>query len=424
MNEDFLQYIWKSRSEKKAFTSEDGDRLTVLRAGEQNRDAGPDFTNAMIRMGDTTWVGSVEIHVKASDWLRHGHEKDPAYDNVVLHAVYIQDLPVYRQNGEKIMTIGLKELIPQKAYRAYLDFLNNHLWVPCANELVNVDKNMAGKHLERMCMDRISRRADQIRQMVSESKGDWNQAFFISLAGTMGTRINKDPFELLARKTPVQLILKNRSGMETLEAMFFGQAGFLENPFREDYPNRLAAEYRHLKSKYSLEGIPVHLWKFLRLRPVNFPTIRLAQLCAIYHRNPLPFGMLLEEVDPEKWASFFSVNVSGYWKTHFHFDRISVEADKRIGQEMTGLIIINTVIPFVYAFGQVHGKNELSHLALEVFKSQSPETNSIISRFNYFGLEFAHAMQTQGALELKRNWCDRQRCLDCGIGQELLKNVF
>jgi hypothetical protein len=421
MNEEFLQYIWKTRMGKKTVTTMAGDKIVIMNPGEQNRDAGPDFINAMVRMGDTTWAGSVEIHVRSSDWNRHGHDRDLAYDNVVLHAVYEYDGPVARSSGEEIPAITLKEHIPKKAYNAYLDFLNNHLWVPCANEIGKVPPQISGKLLEELCLARINRRSDQIRQLVLENKGDWNQAFYESLAGTLGARLNKEPFEMLARQTPLQIILKNRGNLGTLEALLFGQAGFLDQQFKEDYPMNLSVEYQHIKNKYGLEGIPAYLWKFLRLRPGNFPTIRIAQLAALYYREPLLLGTLVDEEDAGKWKERFRISVSDYWKTHYHFDALSARSEKNMGDETVELILINTAVPFLYTFGTLHGNKKISERAVSCLSEMPAETNSIIRTFRYFGLECVSAVHSQGALELKKYWCDSRRCLECSLGQELLK---
>lgn len=424
MEEEFLQYIWKTRFMKKTVSSVSGERLTVVSAGEQNRDAGPDFINAMVRIGDTTWAGSVEVHVRSSDWGRHGHDADRAYDNVVLHAVYEYDGPVYRQNGEEIPAVELKSHVPKKAYAAYKDYLNNHLWIPCAHELQNVRPEVACDTLEALCQARINRRSLQIRQTLLQNKGDWNQAFYECLAGTLGARINKEPFEMLARQTPLQTLLKNRDGLASLEALLFGQAGFLENRFSEPYPESLAMEYRHIRNKHGLTGMPVHLWKFLRLRPGNFPTIRIAQLAAIYHRHPLLLGELVDETDPAQWRDSFRITVSDYWKTHYHFDTISVRSDKNLGEETVVLIMVNTVIPFLFTFGTLHGNPALTGRALDSLSGLPAESNAIIRSFDYYGLKCENARQTQGALELKKYWCDARRCLDCAIGQHLLAGVL
>jgi hypothetical protein len=421
MNEEFLQYIWKSRMEKKTVTTTGGEKVAILSAGEQNRDAGPDFINAMVRIGDTTWAGSVEIHVRSSDWGRHGHDRDLAYDNVVLHAVYEYDGPVARSSGDEIPAISLKDHIPKKAYKAYLDFLNNHLWVPCANELGSAPGDVAARFLECLCLARIRRRSDQIRQLVLQSKGDWNQAFYESLAGTLGARLNREPFEMLARQTPIQVILKSRSSRHAMEALLFGQAGFLEQDFKEEYPLSLSIDYLHIKNKFSLTGIPAHLWKFLRLRPGNFPTIRLAQLAALIYREPLLLGALVDDDSPEKWKERFRVGVSDYWKTHYHFDALSARSEKNLGDDTVDLILINTVIPFLYTFGMLHGNQGISDRALQHLALLPAETNSIIRTFQYFGLECSNAVQAQGALELKKFWCDERRCLECGIGSVLME---
>jgi hypothetical protein len=421
MQEEFLHYLWKRGFEKKSLQTVAGEKVMIINTGEHNRDAGPDFINAIVRIGDTTWAGCVEIHVKASDWHRHGHNRDEAYDNVILHAVHEYDKPVHRTSGEEIAVVEMKAHIPVKAYAAYLDFLNNHLWIPCANEIGRVPINIVQKHLEELCIDRIKRRASQIGQVLKENKGDWNQAFFISLSGSLGARVNKEPFEMFARQTPVQVVLKCRSDIKRIESLFFGQAGLLEKEFKDSYPKELVKEYLHQKKKYSLESIQPHLWKFLRLRPVGFPTIRLAQLAAIYHQCPLPLGLLIDEKDPGNWDRLFMVNASEYWQTHYQFDREATEIEKKIGQDAIDLIMVNTVIPFIYVFGILHDNQELSDEALSKLNGLAAEHNHIIRSFETFGIHFRNAMQTQGGLELKRYWCDQRRCLDCTIGHELLK---
>jgi hypothetical protein len=424
MNEEYLQYIWKTYCARKNLVTVRGEKVTVMEVGDHNHDAGPDFINAMIRINDTTWAGSVEVHNKSSDWKRHGHNQDKAYDNVILHAVYEHDEAVFRPSGEEIPVFEMKDIIPDKAFKAYLYYLNNHLWIPCANEIREVPGGTIQEHLLQLGIKRIERKSLQIRQLLSKNKGDWNQAFFISLAGTLGTRINKEPFEMLARSTPIQVIFKSNTYINTLEALFFGQAGFLSNEFEEKYPNLLAREYGHLQKKYALRSMPSHLWKFLRLRPVNFPTVRIAQMAAIYHRCPLTLGVLIDERDPQRWREKFNVNVSEYWKTHYHFDRISNESDKRIGHDTIDLIIINTIVPFLFAFGKIHDNEPLAEKSLEVLNDTPPEKNATIRTFDSFGMEFQNAAHTQGALELKKHWCDQKRCLDCKIGHELLKKAL
>lgn len=424
MQEEFLHYLWKKGFEKRALVTVAGVQATVVNTGEHNRDAGPDFIHAIVRIGDTTWAGSVEIHVKASDWKRHGHDRDVAYDNVILHAVYEYDTAVMRTNGEEIPTVIMKEYIPTKAYAAYQDFLNNHLWVPCAHEISQVPPGTVQQHLELLSAKRLEKRAHEVWSALKENKGDWNQAFFVSLAGSLGSRINKEPFQLMARKTPLQVILKTRAGMMPLEALLFGQAGFLGQGFHEEYPILLAREYRHQKRKYDLDGIPPYLWKFLRLRPVNFPTIRLAQLAAIYHQCPLPFGLIIDEKDTSQWRGLFAVKASSYWDTHYHFEKGSARSEKWIGQDTIDLLMINTVIPFVYAYGKAMDIGSLPEKALGLLSGTAPESNHIIRTFNTFGLEFQNAAQTQGALEMKKNWCDHRRCLDCHLGHELLKRAL
>jgi len=406
---------------RRVVTTTDGEKVEIVSPGEQNRDAGPDFLNAMVRIGETTWAGSVEVHVKSSDWDKHRHSSDLAYDNVVLHAVYEYDGMVRRSTGEVIPAVTLKEHIPKRAYQAYRDFLNNHLWVPCANELASAPAERVAAALEAVSMERVRRRSEQIRQMVFQSKGDWNQAFYESLAGTLGARLNKEPFEMLTRQTPLQTIMKNRSSLSAVEALLFGQAGFLDQDFREEYPLSLSIDYLHIKNKYSLSGLPAHLWKFLRLRPGNFPTIRIAQMASLLFREPLLLGVLVDDTDTRAWRQHFQTSVSEYWKTHYHFDTLSVRSDKNLGDDTLDLILINSVVPFLYTFGLMHGNKAISDRAIQHLSELAAETNSILRTFRYFGLECQNALQSQGALELKKQWCDMRRCLDCRIGKMLME---
>jgi hypothetical protein len=420
MTEDFLHYLWKFRLAGQKLWSVGEEELVVLSPGEHNPDAGPDFLNARILLGGTTWAGNVELHVRSSDWRRHRHEKDPAYDNVILHAVYENDLEIRRKSGEIIPTLLLAEHCGGEAYDRYNQFLNNHLWVSCANRLHEVRKVVTDDWLTSLSIARLERKCRELETMLDYNAGDWQQAFFEALACTLGFRINKVPFEQVARQTPVQHLLRHKDNLLQVEAMLFGQAGLLEGRYHDEYPKLLKNEYIHLKHKFSLEPVPGHLWKFLRIRPNNFPTIRLAQMAMLLHLHSNLIGEILESPDYEKLRSIFALGVSDYWKSHYYFDRPSNAHGKSMSASTIDLVMINNVIPFLFLYGQLKQKPEMKEKAIGMLEEIMPESNSVTRGFATFGLRAETASGSQALLELKSAYCDQKKCLQCRIGLELI----
>ncbi len=421
MTEDFLHYLWKFRLAGENLWSVTGEELLVLSPGEPNPDAGPDFLNARIVLGGTTWAGNVELHVRASDWRRHRHEKDPAYDNVILHAVYENDLDIHRKNGELIPALVLKDFCRIEAFETYNHFLNNHLWIPCGNSISEVRPLLLGDWLTALSVMRLERKCSELKQMLDYYSGDWQQAFFEVLASTLGFRINKLPFEQLARQTPVIHLSRHKDQLFQVEAMLFGQAGLLEGRFKDDYPKRLRKEYLHLRHKFSLQPVPGHLWKFLRIRPNNFPTIRIAQLSMLYHRQANIIGDILETKEMDKIRGLFALEVSEYWKSHYFFDRISGKHGKVMSEGTIDLILINNVIPFLFLYGDLKMKPEMKEKAMMMLEAIPAETNRVIRGFAELGIRAETASQSQALLELKGNFCDSKKCLQCRIGLDLIR---
>ncbi len=421
MTEEFLHFFWSFKSRGHVFGLVSGERTEVLRQGEMNRDAGPDFLNAQIRIGDTLWAGNVEVHMRSSDWDRHGHSRDRAYDNVILHVVYHHDRVILQPDGRPLPTLELQRVIGPEAYAQYQHFLNNHLWVPCAALLRSIRRLTAESWLTALAISRLERKSREIVQTLEYLDHDWNQAFYQSLAATFGFRINRQPFELLARQTPVKCIEKHKDNLFQIEAILFGQAGLLEGRHRHEYPGSLKKEYLHLKNKFSLKPIPGHLWKFLRLRPNNFPTIRLAQFAMILHRRANIFGELLDRHDYASLSAMFRVGVSDYWMEHYFFGRSSgAVVHKTISPATADLIIINNVVPFLFVYGKIKGFPALCDEAVSMLGSLTAESNSVTRKFAEFGLAAENAEQSQGLLELKTNYCDNKKCLQCRIGLELI----
>jgi hypothetical protein len=421
ITEDFLHYLWKFRLAGEKLWSVAGEELLVLSPGEHNPDAGPDFLNARINLGGTTWAGNVEIHVRSSDWRRHRHEKDPAYDNVILHVVSENDLEIRRKSGEPIPALVVGEHCRGDAFETYQHFLNNHLWIPCAGTLPEARPVVVADWLTSLSVMRLERKCRDLKQLLDYNAGDWQQAFFEALASTMGFRINQQPFEQMARQTPVQHLMRHKDHLEQLEAMLFGQAGFLEGRYRDDYPKKLKKEYLHLKHKFGLHPVPGHLWKFLRIRPNNFPTIRLAQMAMLYHLHSNLIGEVLEGSDLQKIRQVFALEVSGYWKSHYFFDRPSKLRTKSMSESTVDLILINNVIPFLFLYGDLKGSQAMKDKAVRMLEEIPPESNRVTRGFEQFGLRARSAAQSQALLELKSHYCDPKRCLQCRIGLDLIK---
>jgi len=421
MTEDFLHFVWRFRLPGQHFHTTTGEELQIVKPGEHNLDSGPDFTNAQVRLGETLWAGNVEIHIRSSDWIRHKHNYDQAYDNIILHVVFEDDLTFKRKNGELIPTLVLKDVFPPDVYETYNYFLNNHLWIPCAMRLSEAREVVINDWLTALSVARLERKSSDLENLLLFTGNDWNQAFFQALASTLGFRINKQPFELLARQTPVQCLEKHKDQLFQLEALLFGQAGLLEGKYRGEYPKKLKKEYQHLKNKFSLKPIPGHLWKFMRLRPNNFPTIRLAQLAMLIHIRSHFFSEIIENAEYNKMLEFFSVGVSEYWKEHYYFDRPSKNMGKSISSSTVELIMINNVIPFLYVYGKLKGQQHCRDQAYALLNSIPAESNSVVKRFMEFGIKPDSASRSQALLELKTNYCDQKKCLECRIGLDLIK---
>jgi len=420
MTEDFLHFIWKFKTDGIDFQTPEGETIRVVRPGEHNHDAGPDFLHARVSIAGTLWAGNVELHVRSSDWLRHGHEKDDAYDNIVLHVVFYHDQDIRRKNGEWIPTLALEGQLPAGIYDKYQHFLNNHLWIPCAMSLRTVNELVVKDWLTALSVIRLERKCKELESLLDFTGNDWSQAFYQSLAGTLGFRINRQPFELLARQTPVQFLEKHKDDILQAEAILFGQAGLLSGRFRGEYPKMLKREYTHLRYKFSLQPVPGHLWKFLRLRPNNFPTIRIAQLAMIIHQRINLFGEIIEKSQREDFRDLFQVGVSDYWKTHYYFDRPSKAMNKSISPATVDLILINNVVPFLFVYGKNKGLDHYCDRALRLLASIPAESNAITRKYATFGIAPRSADQSQALLELKANYCDQKRCLECRIGVELV----
>ncbi|MFM2307353.1 MAG: hypothetical protein RLZZ367_2022 [Bacteroidota bacterium] len=423
MNEKLLHFIWQFRLFNATnLTTTTGDAVEVIKTGTLNSDAGPDFTNAKIRIGQTLWAGNVELHINANDWYTHKHQHDAAYNNVVLHVVYEAGIRTANNaKGEPIPTIELKGRINPNTLARYEELSKNRAWIPCAGYLKEAGEFTLKNFEERLLIERLESKVEYINELLTASGNDWENVMFQLLARYFGASINKEPFFLLAKSLPVKVWAKYQDDILQLEALLFGQAGFLEDKHDDEYPNQLRKEYLYLKRLHGLQPLQKHQWKLLRLRPSNFPTLRIAQLAALLGKNAKLFSQVLNARNTKTIHQLLDVEVSPYWQSHYQFDRPSKKVNHHIGADMKNTLLINAVAPVLFAYGKYKDNEEPCDRALELLQQCNAESNSIITGWGKLGVKAASAYETQALLQLKTTYCDKFRCLECGVGIKILK---
>lgn len=421
MNEAFLSYLWTFKLLKKRLYSTEGEEIVIKKQGVKNVDAGPDFSNALIKIGDSLWVGNVEIHVKSSDWYKHKHQNDEKYKSVILHVVHVDDLQDNTKKKLNIPTLVLKENYDAYLFLKYESFMNNMNWIPCEKQFKSINRFRIYYFMSRMAIERLEYKSDKIQAQLKNNKNNLEQTFYEQLARNFGFKTNADAFEMLAKSLPINYLAKQKSNLFQIEALLFGQAGMLNQNFKDTYPNLLQKEYRFLQKKYNLQSIPTHVWKFLRLRPSNFPTIRIAQFGMLIYLSSALLSQIIETENLDQLHNYFDLSAYDYWDTHFKFDKKSIRSKKKLGAVSTKLIIINTIIPFLFVYGKLMGEDQYCQKALKFMEALDGEQNKIIRQWKKIGANTNSAFFTQALLHLKSNYCDQKRCLDCQIGHELLK---
>lgn len=423
MKEDYLHYIWKFQKLNPALLKTT-EELSVLvkKIGLHNANAGPDFLESKVTIGDTDWFGSVEIHVKSSDWNKHRHQYDKNYNNVMLHVVFEDDEPVRNENGELIPTLVLKPLLDSKLYEHYLHFINNGLTIPCQRQLETVDRFIINNWLERLVLERLERKTTLITETLASYKGDWSQTLTQSIMRYFGMKVNGDAMAELSRKTPLVHIQKERHHLPTLEALLFGQAGMLNTTEIEDaYFLALRKEYLFLKQKYGLTSMKLTNWKYSKLRPPNFPTIRIAQLAQLFHNSDKLFDYIRALSSVETYQQLLKVSTSEYWNTHYTFGKECKQTKNTVGKMLINNIIINVISPISFAYGKSINDERYCNYATELIASLPSESNSIIDNWKTIGIHSKSAMQSQSLIELYSNYCSNKKCLSCAIGVKILK---
>lgn len=425
LQEDFLHYVWKFKLFNTLnLTTSSGEDLKIIDSGQHNTNAGPDFFNAKLHIGETTWVGNVEIHVRSSDWNRHSHNKDRAYDNVILHVVYENDRQISYSSGQELPTIELKPLIDRHLVDNYSSWLSSRDWIPCGGQIESVDKFTLNNWLERLVIERLERKTAAIFKTLAANKNDWDTTFYQYLCQYLGLKVNALPFQLLAKNTPLSIIEKHHK-LISIEAVLFGQAGFLDENIQDEYYVKLKDEYRFLSAKFSLRPLEKHLWKLMRLRPSNFPTVRIAQLAGLLAKNSRMFSHILETKELKKIRELFNTEASSYWDNHFTFGKqVGKETRKRMGSFTVNSLLINVVVPFLFSYAKSIQDEQLVERALNMLEEIGPEHNAIIKKWSALGVETKNAKTTQSLLELKNNYCSQKKCLNCQVGNTLLQHAI
>lgn len=419
MQEKLLHFIWRySMYQPGNLKTTDGEVITVVHPGVYNTNAGPDFLEGKIRIGDTLLAGHIELHVNNSDWDKHNHHKDPAYKNVILHVVYKNDKATTLHN---IPVLELAKHIPKQVLNQYNNLMLAPSAIPCSSQLHTVKDITKESWLSRMLAERWEEKLDTWQELLKQSAGDWRNVLYWRMAANFGFKINADAFLQLALSIPLNVFIKGGS-LQQVEAILFGQAGMLDGDFTDEYPNILKKEYLYLKQKHKLQPIPAHLWKFLRMRPANFPTIRIAQFAALVHKSLHLFSQIIETHTTKEIIPLLDVTASEYWNNHYRFDELSdKDSPKRLGKSSIQNIIINTIAPIQFLYAQEQGTSREQERALQLLDAVPAESNNITTLWESYKWKPANAAQSQAQIQLYNNYCKQKRCLECSIGLGIMK---
>ncbi len=421
MTEEFLHYIWKYKLYDLPVKLVSGENISIIETGQHNTNAGPDFFNSKIKIGQTLWAGNVEIHIKSSDWYAHKHQNDKSYDNIILHVVYENNKDIKRKNGEIIPVIEMKDKINEGLYDRYEAFMASRTDIACQLQIQDVDRFVINSWLDRLLIERLEQKATEVKERLEFNGNNWEQTFYEFMARNFGFKINAVPFELLSQSLPLLYLGKHKNNIHQIEALLFGQAGLLSVQCNDRYFIDLKKEYEFLQRKFSLIPIDPHLWRFMRLRPSNFPTIRIAEFADLIYKSSHLFSKILECEKFSDLLPLFNVSPSSYWNDHYTFGKKSTKRKKSLGKNAIHLIAINTIIPFVFVYGRIKNEQKYIDRALKFLDQIPGESNGIIKKWEELGLSTHTAFNTQALLQLRNNYCNKKMCLQCGIGNTLLR---
>ena len=418
--EQLLHYVWKHKIfPLKELKTTTGQQVEAIDTGLANTDAGPDFFNAKLKLDGVLWIGNIEIHERSSDWFKHGHHADAGYNSVILHIASEIDTEISRSNGERIPQIQL--ICPEAVRTNYKELLETDSYPPCYRIIPSLPPFTAHSWMTALQMERFEQKATLLNERLKRCQGNWEDAFFITLARNFGFGLNGDAFETWAHRLPFRAVDKHRNDLFQIEAIFFGQAGILEDSDGDGYYLRLKKEYTYLQHKFGLIPMDASLWRFLRLRPANFPHIRIAQLACLYHRA---YGLLSRIMETETLQGVRDIlkgGTSEYWLTHYTFGGSSPSRPKTLSNTSLDLLIINTVVTFLYAYGLHKGNRVLCARAGSFLEELKAENNYITRMWEQCGMKASNAADSQALIQLKKEYCDKKKCLYCRIGYEYLK---
>ena len=422
MKEDFLHYVWQYKkfnfSDLKTTQNEN---LTIINSGFYSQLAGPDFFNAQIVIENQKWAGNVEIHLKSSDWYVHHHEKDANYDSVILHVVWEHDTPIFRKDNSEIPVLELKNYVSQHELHNYNELITPKSWIYCEKQIAKTDNFVMKNWQERLFFERLERKSIPINTLLHETENNWEAVLFSMLAKNFGLNTNGEIFLKIANSIPFSVIRKENFEVENLEAIFFGRANLLNAEKQDSYFVNLKNRWNYIKIKHQLQEVFIDEVQFFKHRPDNFPTIRLAQLAQLFHLQHNLFSKIIEIKSAQECYKLFNIKVSEYWQTHYQFDKESPKKSKTVTNSFLDLLLINTIIPFQFAYAKSQGK-EISENILDLTSKIPSEKNAILDKFSSFGIKTKNAFEAQSLLQLKNEYCNNKKCMQCAIGLELLKN--
>lgn len=421
MKEAFLHFVWRYKKfQLTPLTTTQNQAVHVHTLGQYNTNSGPDFFNAKIEIDQQLWAGNVEIHVKSSDWYAHKHETDTNYDNVILHVVWDDDVEVFRKDGTVIPALELKHYVDAAVIERYNNLLKaNTTWINCEQDIAEVDKFSLTNWLERLYIERLEQKSELILKLLKNSQNDWEAVLFKLLAKSFGLKVNADAFLSVANSFDFSLVRKLQSNSLQLEALFFGQAKLLEHSLDDKYYKTLQQEYKYLKQKFKLSQTVVVAPQFFRLRPTNFPTIRLAQLANLYYQHKQLFSKVIHCTSAKALYNIFSVSTSVFWKSHYTFSKSSKTSEKKLTKGFIDLLLINTLIPLQFSYAKYTGTDNNATL-ITFIQDLKAEQNTVIKRYKRLGVPTENALHSQALLQLKTKYCDVNKCLQCAIGNVLL----
>lgn len=423
ISEELLHFIWQFRFfDQLELQSQEGERITVVDVGRHNSDAGPDFLFARVRIDDKEWYGHVELHIDAADWRKHRHQSDPAYNNVVLHVVWEGDTFALRADGSRIPTLQLVERVDKSLLSKYSLIKDNQLWIPCEKQLAGVNDMIKTQLLQRQAAERLGYKYNLVYALIEETNRDWDKVLFILLCRSFGMKVNAEAFMSLGNMLDVRFFQKYQDDLTKLEALVFGQAGWLDTNAEDDYHGQLKEEYAYLKKLHQLTQMDSSNWKFMRMRPYNFPTFRAAQLIGLYTWTSTLFADILFAENIQAVQTMFeNVVASSYWGTHFSFGKPSSAHSRRISPVFVEHLLINAFIPTMFAYGKSVDDINFQYKAIEWLESIKPEKNNITSKFSALSMPIRSAADSQAVLHLKEHACDKKQCLKCAVGLSVLR---